>query len=152
MNNEEAIKIIETGKNFAYDEKYIEAFNRAIEVLKLQPCEDVISRTDLREEIFITAENDYQKGWNDALESVYKNAPSVQPKAKMGKWIWEIDETPSTPVSPYELNYAGWVCSCCHKFPDDIYVWDDPDESPTHKFCPNCGAKMVEPQESGDKE
>lgn len=61
---------------------------------------------------------------------------------KTGRWIWEIDETPSTPVSPYELNYAGWVCSCCHEFPDDICEWDDPDEPPTYKFCPNCGAKM----------
>ena len=59
-----------------------------------------------------------------------------------GHWIWELDETPSTPVSSYELNYAGWVCSCCHEFPDDICEWDNPDEPPTYNYCPNCGADM----------
>lgn len=51
-----------------------------IEALSVDLCEDCISRKDLREPRFIIAENDYQKGWNDALDSVYENAPSVQPK------------------------------------------------------------------------
>lgn len=46
----------------------------------LSESEDCISRKDLREPRFIIAANDYQSGWNDALDSVYKNAPSVQPK------------------------------------------------------------------------
>ena len=66
--------------------------------------------------------------------------PSVISQTKRGRWIWDIDEIPSTPVSPYELNYEGWVCSCCHQFPDDICDWDDLDEPPTYKFCPNCGS------------
>lgn len=37
MTREEAIKIIDVGKNFAYDEKYVEAFDMAIEALKLIP-------------------------------------------------------------------------------------------------------------------
>lgn len=45
MTREEAIKIIDTGKNFAYDEKYIEAFDMAIEALKL-PCDDVLEILD----------------------------------------------------------------------------------------------------------
>jgi len=89
----------------------------------------------------------------DDMVKCVKNMPSVTPQEpRKGHWIWEIDETPSTPISPYELNYAGWVCSCCHKFPDDICEWDNPDEPPTYKFCPNCGCRMVEPQESEDKE
>ena len=34
----------------------------------------------------------------------------------------------------------GWMCSECNK--DNTYDTD---------YCPNCGAKMVEPQESEDK-
>lgn len=58
-----------------------------------EPCDDAISRQDLREPRFIIAENDYQKGWNDALDSVYENAPSVTPAEKVSrsedpnKWI-----------------------------------------------------------------
>lgn len=74
---------------------------------------------------------------------------ALEQKQKTGKWVWEIDETPSTPVSPYELNYEGWVCSCCHQFPDDICEWDDLDEPPTYKFCPNCGADMRKSEDKG---
>lgn len=43
MTNEEAIKIIDTGKNFAYDEKYVEAFEIAIKAIKQTtwiPCSE----------------------------------------------------------------------------------------------------------------
>lgn len=85
-----------------------------------KPCEDCISRQDLREPRFIIAENDYQKGWNDALESVYENAPSIQPKQKMGRWIEHFDES------------GKWYeCDQCHT-----------DWGGTVNYCPNCGAKM----------
>jgi hypothetical protein len=88
-------------------------------------------------------QDDFGKGNNSMLEEVIEaieEFPSVTPIRPKGHWIWVFDETPSTPNSPYEVNYAGWVCSCCHKFPDDICEWDDPDEPPTYKFCPNCGS------------
>ena len=77
----------------------------------------------------------------DAIECL-PSEDVVERSDKTGHWVWEVDETPSTPVSPYELNYAGWVCSCCHEFPNDICEWDNPNEPPTYKYCPNCGAKM----------
>ena len=138
MNNEEAkgwidglIKTMkqETSGKFPeppYKDEVYEALNMGIKLLKAQPCEDAISRTDLREEIFITAENDYQKGWNDALESVYKNAPSVQPKTKTGRWIEEINDYG---------EIMRWHCSNCY---------DDSGFTTNCKydFCPYCGAKM----------
>lgn len=42
MTREEAIKIIDTGKKFAYDDKYVEAFDLAIEALKAEPCKDFV--------------------------------------------------------------------------------------------------------------
>jgi hypothetical protein len=93
---------------------------------------DAVSRQAVLE---ITAET-------GALETQnrVKALPPVTPIRPKGHWVWELDETPSTPISPYELNYAGWVCSCCHEFPDDVCEWDNPDEPPTYKFCPNCGS------------
>lgn len=81
MTNEEAIKILDTGKNFAYDEKYVEAFDMAIAALKAQPCEDAISREEMRKVI-----NECEKYnspvwvWREALAAL----PPVQPESR---WI-----------------------------------------------------------------
>lgn len=92
---------------------------------ELEPCDDAICRRDLREPRFIIAENDYQKGWNDALDSVYENAPSVQPQPKIGHWEWvQYDGNP---------NIGNWNCSECHII--GISYFD---------YCPYCGAKMSE--------
>lgn len=47
MTREEAIKIIETAKNFAYDECYEKAFDMAIKALEQEFCEDAVSRTEV---------------------------------------------------------------------------------------------------------
>ena len=57
-------------------------------------------------------------------------------------------------VTPQEPKTGHWTddgyCSCCNKqtLPLDISGYASGYDS----FCPNCGAKMVEPQESEDKE
>ena len=45
---------------------------KALEIVQSNSDEDCIGRNDLREETIIVAENEYQKGWNDALEAVKK--------------------------------------------------------------------------------
>lgn len=70
---------------------------------------------------------------------------SLKEREKQGEWVWEEDWTPSSPAGPAECNYAGWVCSECGGFPDEkqkYAEWDDPDEKPTYKHCPNCGIEM----------
>ena len=55
-----------------------------------------------------------------------------------GRWEW-FDEETGTPSTGYEREW-GWRCSHCREeLPDD---YDDPDDSPTFRFCYNCGAKM----------
>lgn len=57
-----------------------------------------------------------------------------------GRWEW-FDEETGTPSTGYEREW-GWRCSHCgEELPDD---YDDPDDSPTIRFCYNCGAKMDE--------
>lgn len=55
-----------------------------------------------------------------------------------GRWEW-FDEDVGTPVTGYEREW-GWRCSHCGEELSDDY--DDPDDSPTFRFCYNCGAKM----------
>lgn len=47
-DREEAIKTIETAKIFAYDECYEKAFDIAIKALEQEPCEDVVSRAEVK--------------------------------------------------------------------------------------------------------
>lgn len=130
MTREEAIKIIDTGKNFAYDEKYIEAFDMAIEALKQVPYGDCISR-----EYLLSKRYGYDPhycptfgleptGWAVDIEDIL-NAPSVKPKEKYGKWIL---------VHPLQDDIeGGYMCSECGTGYYDNSHWN---------FCPNCGAKM----------
>lgn len=74
------------------------------------------------------------------------NANSVSPacpllkevpqEPRKGHWIEQID---------HEENCRTLICSNCDRpaLHDEDSIWK-------HKFCPHCGAKMVEPQESED--
>ena len=62
-------------------------------------------------------------------------SPSVQPKPKTGHWILEIED------------WKKWKCSeCGFSKRTDIHV------RLGYNYCPNCGLKMVKPQESEDEE
>jgi DNA-directed RNA polymerase subunit RPC12/RpoP len=61
--------------------------------------------------------------------------PSVTPQPKTGHWIG-IDEEPH---EDYECNRCGYVVST---YTANIEPHTE------YKYCPNCGAKMVEKQES----
>ena len=86
-----------------------------------EPCEDAISRREVIEEIntFWLAEEQSEAVLIDMIEAL----PSVNP-VKTGHWIEDENEM--------EVR-----CSECAEENDKC-----------SKYCPNCGAKMVEPQES----
>ena len=66
----------------------------------------------------------------DTLADLVYELPSVTPSRRYGAWIG-IDEEP----------HEDFECCVCGKA---IYAIEDLSE---YKFCPNCGAEMVEPQE-----
>lgn len=61
------------------------------------------------------------------------------------RWIYDLEITPSSPMGPEEIDWAGWVCDSCKEFPTDDDIWDDPDEPPKMEYCPHCGAIMDKP-------
>lgn len=105
-----------------------------VEIRIEQPCDDAISREAVDKYIARLLSGYLYDGERERLEifSAYlRELPSVTQKS--GKWI-ERDK---------RVYYAYWErykCSKCGHYGDNDY-----------KFCPNCGAKMVEPQESEDK-
>ena len=69
--------------------------------------------------------------------------PSVLPKPKEGHWIYGED------------NYGadGYYCSQCGShYPIRWGVNESFEFITDYNYCPNCGCRMVEPQESEDKE
>ena len=93
-------------------------------VIAVVPCGDAISRADA-----IRVASGYCHPSNVAKELA--QLPSVTPQeTRKGHWISR--ETKG-------VRYAFWCrykCSLCGELSDHT------------NFCPNCGAKMVEPQES----
>lgn len=68
-----------------------------------------------------------------------KAIPSAEPKT--GHWEWvQYDSNP---------NIGNWHCSECRTIIP--HMPEETDNTPIYKWCPMCGAKMVEPQE-GSKE
>ena len=94
---------------------------------KQQPCEDCISRQEVLD--LINADWKYE-----GLEESINSLPPVTPQTKTAHWI-DITNKNGTVIAVR--------CSRCEKSPKHAIKSD---------FCPNCGSKMVESQESEDKE
>ena len=62
-----------------------------------------------------------------------------------GQWEWFEEWDPGTPDHPRECEDCGWRCSRCKTALESVVggYWDNPDEKPKVKFCPNCGVKMI---------
>ena len=61
-----------------------------------------------------------------------------------GRWEWFEEWNPSTPDHPRECEDCGWRCGKCKTALEDVVggYWDNPDEEPKLRYCPNCGCRM----------
>lgn len=103
-----------------------EAYKMAFKALEQQPCEDAISREavdELSKELVHTTRDkaDFLCNFWEGLQKL----PPVTPQPKTGRWIEHFDES------------GKWYeCDQCHT-----------DWGGSVNYCPNCGARMVEPKE-----
>lgn len=97
----------------------------AIEALEQEPCEDAVSRSYLLDNSW---EVEFDGEYIQVVDvGTIFEASSVQPKAKTGRWI----KKGNTLKCPF--------CGAKGEDIKDDYCFN---------YCPNCGSKMVEPQES----
>lgn len=98
-------------------------------LLEQQPCDDAISREDTLKAIIKNLGIRSKEYLLEAEKAVYKtveNMPPVTPQQKVGHWI------------DREIYDADrWKCSECGRT-----------EQYKENYCPNCGCRMIEPQES----
>ena len=122
MTREEAIENITEIKKCEAG-VYAEALELAIKALEQEPCEDAISRQAAIEALTKTSGI---RG--DALKAMYE-LPTVTVQEKTGRWIY---------ICNSEVNGLKIVkCSECGK---RTYG--------SGNYCPNCGAKMAESEDS----
>ena len=105
--------------------RLMQARDMAIKALKQESCEDAIGRSDMLDAI-----GHGTTYTSEELQKIIKALPSVNPQPKTGHWLrtGEVDVF-------YDL--PSYECSKCGQ--TSLENGD---------YCPNCGAKMVEPQES----
>lgn len=109
---------------------------------KIEPCDDVVSRDAVL--MCITGEFVPDKEYKpEELISIFskriRNLPSVRPQEpKTGHWIEEDVFDGDVAYRCSECNELFWLESGTPK--DNEY-----------NFCPKCGKKLVEPQESEEK-
>ena len=98
-----------------------------LSMLEREPCEDAISRQFMLDLGATCLAARDKQGELTAIVGI-EFLPSVQPKVKTGKWV-AVGNTDAA------------TCKC--GFFTDRYL--------IYNYCPNCGARMVKPQESEDK-
>lgn len=104
-----------------------------IKALEQQPCDDAVSRKavdELSKELVHTTRDkaDFLCNFWEGLQKL----PPVTPQQKYGKWI--------SLENRFDLGDRVKCSECGQVF----VVGDDV----SRNYCPNCGARMVEPQES----
>ena len=132
MTREEAIKYFEHHMEFyCVTGVCKEAEEMAIKALKQEPSGDLISRQAVIELLFnaytkteLTSIGYASKEYAELCVNELMELPSIHPQEpKTGHWI--------------KIAWKAYRCSECERISE--YYTD---------FCPNCGCRMVEPQES----
>jgi hypothetical protein len=113
----------------------------AIKALEQQTCEDAVSRQAVLDVIDDIDKTTCMNEYHVIVDAIDK-LPSVNPQPKTGHWEWvRYDSNP---------NIGNWHCSECNRIVCGAITAANPVYA--YKYCPDCGAKMIEPQESEDKE
>ena len=101
---------------------------------KGEPMDDLISRQAAINAFYDRADDDGYVCYSaDDMEGIIKTLPSVQQR-KTGKWIPPVPRD-----NTISYGRAYWECDQCHK----AVCWGN-----EMKFCPNCGARMEEHNET----
>lgn len=120
---------------------YMQGYEDACKKYRQEHCGDAVSRmaiNNLRKYILV--------GGISTVSLIDVNKmPSVNPqKPKTGHWEWVQYD--------YNPKFGNWHCSECRCVVVECVGKEEKGGIPLYKYCPQCGAKMIEPQESEEEE
>ena len=131
MTNEEAIHnlfVLKLRSRILSDK---DAIDLAIKALEQEPCDDAISRADVKKYLSAPDAN----GDRVIYESDLDLLPPVIPQQKIGRWIMSED------------GLCRPICDKCGAHPWKGYIPTTKEATEVFKYCPSCGAKMSESEE-----
>ena len=96
----------------------------------------LIDADKLKEYKYDEYANNYRVGWNNALDEVEKNEPTVETvPIKNGEWLpMYCSSVFGGSASAWGSSIAGYMCSECD---EGISIDDD------YAYCPYCGSRNV---------
>lgn len=129
MTREKALNILHNAS--VYHPDYLDALNLAIEALEQEP-QSFKWCTDCKE---YDQEKHCCHRWSKVIRDTVEEMKQ-EPEPKTGHWI-------KTPKAVMGEGYM-WYCDKC-----EYQVYQDSSRDyPSEKYCPNCGCRMFESQES----
>jgi len=151
---------------------HIEALEETIKTLAQESCEDAISRQEVLDQTYLWSKDEFLRVTNpfDYLRKRINSLLPVTPQPKTECSCEQIKWERDTAIAQLkELGYGlgekpktgHWImsndglyrpiCNNCGAHPWKGYIPTVEEAKEVFKYCPQCGAKMVEPQESEDK-
>ena len=147
MTREEAIEILQGAikKPNTKDGYLGQAIDMAIKSLEQEPCEDAISRQAVLDGLAsiakAKAKSDAQKSLMGRIMFFTEHLPSVNPQEqKTGHWIIKDDKEQGYDIGGVKTWYVQIMCSECGFIKTAIEG-----HTGQYKYCPHCGARIVEP-------
>lgn len=124
--------------------KVYEEHKMILELLEQEPCEDAVSRAELKKWLDINFSFGGALRKLELFDRLDRDLPSVTPQPKIGNWITHEEK-----FNALGMAVKGGVkCSeCGYTTHNTLHM----ELGCPFKFCPNCGAKMIDLQESEDK-
>ena len=149
MTREEAITVLKAFmENPLFSEVHKAAFNIAIHDIKQRHDWDINNLILINKDNYEPLEQKSQtfKWCTDCKEY-------DQEKHCCHRWSKVIRDTVEEMKQEQEPKTGHWINTANPRMSDNIVCSEcGYDSIADYKFCPNCGAKMVEPQERSDKE
>lgn len=85
-----------------------------------------------------------EEEFNDYIQTLNKAMDWLEQEPKTGHWEYVQYD--------YNPKIGNWHCSECRCVVVECVNKEEEGGIPLYKYCPQCGAKMIEPQEREDKE
>lgn len=83
-----------------------------------------------------------QEEFEDYIQTLNKIMDWLKQEPRKGKWLSQREHCKMYNLIPSGLGSYFWCSECNHAV--DVMEW----HRNHYNYCPNCGARMVEPQES----